>query len=531
MAVDNDYIQTKEDYDLLAQSIWGHFMEWKSSNDINLIIDDICQELNKRIPDIKILHKKNRINKIVLFILSPFISKNLFQIIVLVLRFCLTKSEKNNYINFREFGLCKDISINDILDFTEIKKQEKTASSANNKFLKKTKIISFIYSYFKHIIKSGNTKLFIENRFIYQFIYSENYFNSVAKFILQIARLKNINVSSEAVFECLFFLKENFVILIDVIPNKEKAGLGFSKMFKVLLGVLFYRIAYIYHKDQSELIIKDAELINLVKTAYYWGLTYPLIDEVIDSDVLTADEKNDYFNLLKAIFSDKNDYSAINLQNKHKFVTYFLDSWNSLKVILPYKDNKKTYITILLALESHIADCQKNNYDEINIILKAGLVRTSTALIAGIPVSDELLKNMFLMSFYNQEEDDMADILEDLESGHSTPFSQFIKNETSKNPFYLFIQYLYYIYHISNDDINVKDLLILNLLEMIKNIKKKKGNYEFLEKNVINLTTNKQLIEKLKLISRFSNGIENVDLEYAFMPFLVDSANFLISKR
>lgn len=528
MAIDNDYPQIKARYHAAAKSTWDGFMAWRGGNDINRALDDLCHELQGKIPDIKKRHNRTRLYGMALSLFSPFISKKFCTLILLLLETTLIKSSKNRFVDFIEFGLCQELSIGDFIYVTRPKTSHKTASKKPLLHLSKN-LMAGVLKYIKYAWRSGNTKLFIEDRLLYEFIHNEAYCKSVSQTVLKLAKIKRIAISEYAVDASLHFLKDHFSTLIDIIPDKHKVGIGFAKMFKVLLGVLLYKLAHLAKNANGMAItMGDDEVINLVKTAYYWGLTYPLIDDIIDSDILTPNEKSHYFELLTALFSNTDGHLHSALPSKHPFIAYIVASLQGLKAITPYHDNRETYLTILLALESHMADYQSGHADAmpINIIMKSGLVRVVTALLAGVPVSEACLKNMLLMAFYNQEEDDMRDVLEDLDKHNPTPFVRYILNGDIENPFYLYIQYMYYIDHLANHDRGIKDLLMLEFLEMIKNINTNYGHFagHF-------LGSHEGLKDTLGTLNRYSDGIGHFHLENVFVPYLVDCVEYFIRNK
>lgn len=243
--------------------------------------------------------------------------------------------------------------------------------------------------------------------------------------------------------ECSRFLSMRVRRLIDVIPPQSLMDDGLAKLFKVAVGVLAGRASTLTEKRPTRLYIA-----NTIKLAYCWGVTYPLVDNVLDSASLTNEDKRKLHHVLRLAFeSDGVDLAAArNVAKKtspiaEELVTCFETIFASIDT----HSWKRTKSILLLLLESHRRDSARrlsefngtaSSWENVwaDTILKAALVRWATMDLCGIEITNEIVLDGIACAPFNQLGDDMWDVRDDEKEDRVTPFTAHLKFPSLPDP-------------------------------------------------------------------------------------------------
>lgn len=460
-----------EDYKLCAISIWRKFKDWESKNNAELI--EFYNFFFRNIDSISSFSYKKIQTKFIFNIASIFIDRKSAKFLYESFKMVDDHEMLNIYINLRELGKYK-LDDNSFDCFPDLTKKMAIEELLGNK-----NIVSLALRW---AIDKQNFEGDLYGG-LHKFINNNDFRIKLKKLVLKFFYEANLDIKDNTIDEAFSFLTKNFTRLLDVLPDEVLLQSGFAKMVKVLLGMIAHSAISIPSGSSCEEI--NNILLKSVKLGYYWGVTYPLLDDVIDSNVLSKKELTLLKEIVHNIFSKESISVDENLFTK-PYLNELIFCLFSLREVMPYNEHKLTYKLMQMAHHAQNEDSELslcNSYNEETlyslIILKAALVRIATASISGVKIDSNFIKNIFIMALYNQEEDDFQDFFEDIAARRPTPFTFYIRNRLIENPITIFFSYSSFIISLSENDIVVKKVIVGQLLEIFKNLISKKGSSLF----------------------------------------------------
>lgn len=273
------------------------------------------------------------------------------------------------------------------------------------------------------------------------------------------------------------YLRPRFRQVLAAMPVHIRQGDGFAKLLKVLGGVIAHGMSALPPACSGAVI--ESTFIRCIKVGFCWGVTYPLLDDVIDSrSRFPAPEIASLKGAVASILSGGNVGRAdLECLNHLPHATGLIESLMELRTLVPYEENITAYRLM------HLAHMAQNEDSELTIdgshgereifvasTLKAALVRVATALVAGAHVDQALLRRAFLLAPFNQGEDDFQDFLDDLQTGAVTPFTAFACGLFTSNPVHLFLFYGRYALQVLGAGDMARKVIDRQTLEIVKNL-------------------------------------------------------------
>lgn len=259
------------------------------------------------------------------------------------------------------------------------------------------------------------------------------------------------------------WLPKQFEKALKNIPEQILKEEGFGKVIRVMGGVFLYALSEI---DEN---ISDKEVHDKIETAlkggYYYGMFYPLIDDILDnSHVFSKQQKIDLMNLLNHwIIGDFSLTNVLNTNPSMKLLESILKEFHQL---FPLEDNHQLYKAALILHFSQIEDANKNFQTQYSIedlyvpvIIKASYSRVLGAAISGAKTDKQLHEHMIESGLIFQLIDDFRDWSIDSKNKLLTPFTYYIYGPTKQqiNPFSLFLSaHKVYFKKFNNDPVFVK---------------------------------------------------------------------------
>src|SRR5690606_11358702 len=105
----------------------------------------------------------------------------------------------------------------------------------------------------------------------------------------------------EGIEETMIWLADKFQHVFARIPGGLDAVHAKRKLMKMIGGVVLFEMEEMDQEGDvpSEERVKRME--TAVRLGYYYGLTYPFIDDLFDSNVLSTEEKKQYSALIRTV--------------------------------------------------------------------------------------------------------------------------------------------------------------------------------------------------------------------------------------
>lgn len=255
------------------------------------------------------------------------------------------------------------------------------------------------------------------------------------------------------------WLPEQFERALQVIPEPILSEGGFGKGCRVMGGVFLYALTDL-PLHASDQLIHD-RISTALKGGFYYGMFYPLIDDMIDhAKVLSPEEKGELFNLLNHWIGG--DFSCENTLKQYQSMCLLEEIFKDFHQLLPIENHRSLYLAAYALHFSQIEDAVKSfdkeyKWDDfyVSVILKAAYTRIVAAGIAGVPLDDAFISHMITTGMSFQLMDDFRDWVSDLEHKLLTPFTYHFHSpdrENQINPFSLYLATLkLYFQQFSND--------------------------------------------------------------------------------
>lgn len=478
------------DLKIISQNIIDEYLVWNDNNELDK------EFILKTFKGFRRKFKKNSFIEIT----SKFIgNKKKYLEVFYILRNIFKNTENSAYYrNFRDFAS---------VDYKN-----------NRNFL--------LPDFYKNqIIKKISSKRYfpvlfsLKNKNVFDIIMNSNSFSNEIQRILSkfniILSDDNV-VDKQLLFEIHSFLNKNIKSLFNEIPEIITKKSGLAKLFKVIIGTVFYTSAILNKiKDVNE---KREKILNAVKIGYYWGITYPLVDNAEDEHLLNDNELKTLKELLfKAITGELNK----NEVPETAFFRILYENLNELNKLFPKNNNPDLYYMFEVFFEANTQNDLVSDEKEIllNMSIKAGLARIITAYLSDYPITDKFIYNTMLVSIFNQTDDDFQDYLEDKGNKKNTLFTRNINN-----PMKFFIKYGEFLAY-KFGDTKLRKLILWNFIEKIKliNLSNRRNFNKYLSE--FSNSIPKDVLNYLNYFSRHSESVEYLVEEYPFIQFMDYSLN------
>ncbi|MDN4495089.1 polyprenyl synthetase family protein [Ureibacillus aquaedulcis] len=276
------------------------------------------------------------------------------------------------------------------------------------------------------------------------------------------------------------------------IPEELDAVNAQRKLIKIIAGVLLHTIDG-FNEGTFEDERKE-KLDKAIRLGYCYGLTYPFIDDLLDSNLLSKEEKEQYSQLIRTSLLTGN---VPNLGSDWKEETLrILDYIHAeLKEAFEYIQTQQTsanfFEQAFVFFHSQELDRQKelsnNTYTNEDLYIPIILKSSSSRLLARSVIQETdngFEERTFFYGIYNQLADDFADMFEDLKAGAVTPYTYFMQHHHSRkdliNPFEMYWAVISNLIHnVYHSDNQTREVILNRAINGLKRFKEKHGSAKY----------------------------------------------------
>jgi len=336
--------------------------------------------------------------------------------------------------------------------------------------------------------------------------------------------------------ELIAFLRNNLELTLEAIPLDSLRSGGLSKMLRIMVGVGMYtHYAVPVESGERE---RRKRVLNSLKIGYYFGISHPLVDNVLDSgSIMTRAEKQEF----GAIIADA--LSGADVSRQIPRLPLFEElhrCCSELVKLIPHETNRDTYCYLTIAHRAQMVDsamtlearCRPEDLF-VPIVIKAAFIRIAAASLAGVVVDDSFVRDCVLMGLNNQLSNDFEGYAEDRRNGIATPFTLFLAGKSGINPLSLTFQYLLYFSRQRPRSEKVTRALLLRFVETVHEFVRKNGAqaYRSFIDDLVDggdLAGGRLLLHEL---GSFSSRAPQVHQEAGFLDWVDESANRYVLER
>lgn len=281
------------------------------------------------------------------------------------------------------------------------------------------------------------------------------------------------------------------------IPNGMDAEQARRKLIKIIAGVLLHE----FEEMGSELAAEERthKLDKAIRLGFAYGLTYPFIDDLLDSDVLSANEKKQYSDLIRATLitgtvPKLGKWTGSNTNLIRYIHKELREAFEYIKGCQAAESRRKFLEQAYVFFHSQEIDREKDisneNYTNeelyIPIILKSSSSRLIARSVLSAPEDEGFDNRTFFYGIYNQLADDFADMFDDLKDGAVTPYTYYLIHHLRRpdliNPFELYWTVIYNLIHnVYHSDTTTSEVMLDRAINGLKRFRERFGTKQYNE--------------------------------------------------
>ena len=281
------------------------------------------------------------------------------------------------------------------------------------------------------------------------------------------------------------------------IPDGMDAVHAQRKLIKIIAGVILHVVEEMGDEVSPE--ERAQKLDEAIRLGYSYGLTYPFVDDLLDANVLSAEEKQQYSDLIRLTLTtgsvpELGDWNGGNVELIRYVHSELREAFEYIKSHqLP--ETRKTffeqsYVFFNAQDVDRVKDLSYANYTNeelyIPIILKSSSSRLITRSIISAPEDEGFDNRTFLYGIYNQLADDFADMFDDMEVGAVTPYTYYMKYHGERsdliNPFELYWTVISNLIHnVYHSDTKACEVILDRAINGLKRFKERMGHEKYNE--------------------------------------------------
>ncbi|RLL45497.1 polyprenyl synthetase family protein [Oceanobacillus piezotolerans] len=301
----------------------------------------------------------------------------------------------------------------------------------------------------------------------------------------------------EGIESTMIWLIEKLRKVSSIIPDEMDVEHAQRKLIKIIAGVIMHA------EDEMDKDIKPdvrkQKLSEAIRLGYAYGLTYPFIDDLLDSHVLSAKEKEQYSELIHTTLSTGFVPEIKNWEGENR---EFIESVHrELRDAFLYMKDYQTqdtreiffdqaYVFFRSQEVDRVKDLADTTYTNeelfIPIILKSASSRLIVRTAISAPKDEGFDSRTFYYGIYNQLADDFTDMFKDLEDGAVTPYTYYLTHHDQRkdliNPFELYWTVIYHLIHeVYDADEKTCEVILNRAINSQKRFKEKVGSPKYKE--------------------------------------------------
>lgn len=281
------------------------------------------------------------------------------------------------------------------------------------------------------------------------------------------------------------------------IPNGMDSNVAMRKIVKIVAGVIMHQLEIL--DDNIEFYEKSRKLNDAIHLGYSYGITYPFIDDLFDSKILSSKEEKQYSEiinetLLTGIVPEIENWDGENIDIIRYIHSELKEAFEYIK---NYQEDelmesflKQSYIFFKSQEDDRIKDLDDSSYTNeeiyIPIILKSSSSRLIVRSVISASEDDGFESRTFFYGIYNQLADDFTDMFEDSDNGVVTPYTYYMKYHKYRsdiiNPFELYWTVISNLIHnVYKSDTKTCEVILCRAINSLKRCKERLGGQRYKE--------------------------------------------------
>lgn len=331
----------------------------------------------------------------------------------------------------------------------------------------------------------------------------------------------------EGIESTLLWVMDKLKTMTDHLPKELDAEHAQRKLIKIIAGVLMHEIEEMSDKASSE--VRSRKMDEAIRLGYSYGLTYPLVDDLLDSKVMSLEEKNRYSSLIRTTLITGYVPELGEWEGKNNDLVRYVHSelkknFEYIKVHLRPETRKsffeRAYVFFNAQEVDRVKELSNPNYTNedlyIPIILKSSSSRLIARSVISAPEDIGFDNRTFYYGIYNQLADDFADMFDDLKEGTVTPYTYYLKYHDQRqdliNPFELYWTVISNLIHnVYRSDTKTSELILDRAINGLRRFKERMGTEKYNEIMVLFASANPKLNNIVQKMVRKADDVDFFD--------------------
>lgn len=279
------------------------------------------------------------------------------------------------------------------------------------------------------------------------------------------------------------------------LPSEMNAEEAERKLIKIIFGVVMHVMDEMDGEAGSA--ERSRRLGEALKLGYYYGLTYPFIDDLLDSGALNAEEQAQYTRMIRMTIRTGIVPELGEWTGRHQELVRFIHAElrEAYEFIRGYQNQDTQDVFFeqsYVFFESQDADRCKtlghahysNEELYLPIILKSASSRLIVRSVISAPRDEGFDQSVFHYGLYNQLADDFADMADDREAGAVTPYTYYLTHRHERpdliNPFELYWAVIsHLIHHVYRSEPLTREIILARAVNGLKRYRRRVGAERF----------------------------------------------------
>lgn len=279
------------------------------------------------------------------------------------------------------------------------------------------------------------------------------------------------------------------------IPEEMNAEHAQRKLIKIIVGVVMHAIEEM--GDESSPEERARRLDEAIRLGYSYGLTYPFIDDLLDAQVLTAQEKAHYSDMIRTALltgsvPDLGEWTGARKAMIQYVHAELREAFEYIKHCQQPETQHLFFEQAYVFFHSQELDRAKdlthatytNEELYVPIILKSASSRLIARSILRAPLDEGFEDRTFFYGIFNQLADDFADMFDDRRDGAVTPYTYYLTYRDQRpdllNPFELYWTVIAHLIHdVYRSDAKAREVILDRAINGLKRCKARIGTEKY----------------------------------------------------
>lgn len=297
------------------------------------------------------------------------------------------------------------------------------------------------------------------------------------------------SAQKEGIESTFFWIMDKLQKLSANIPEGIDAEHAKRKLIKIIGGVLMHELDQL--EPEALPAVRTQKIEEAIRLGYCYGLTYPFIDDLLDSKVLSSDEKKQYSKLISTALTtgtvpELGDWTEKNKKLMQYVHSELRDAFEYIKAHQSPQTHKLFFEQAYIFFNAQEADRSKSlSYSEytneeiyIPIILKSSFSRLIARSVINVSEDTGFDNRTFFYGIYNQLADDFTDMFDDFEARAVTPYTYYMQYHEQRhdliNPYELYWTVIFnLIHHVYDSDPHTSEVILSRAVNGLKRFKER----------------------------------------------------------